>query len=817
VQAPILFGDYYLIEKVAMGGMAEVFKGVNYGAEGFERICALKRVLPHIAEDQDFIDMFIDEAKIAAQLQHPNISQVYHLGQVDHAYFIAMEFISGKDLRSIFDRAKARNIQLDIGLCVYVVKEICEALDYAHQKRNANMEPLHIIHRDISLQNILLSYDGSVKLIDFGIAKAANKINKTQVGILKGKFSYMSPEQAKGQQIDQRADLFALGIVLYELLTLERCFFGESDFSTIERVRNVDYTPPKKIRREIPTSLEKIISKALSYDIQKRYQSAADFKEALDGFLRREGDQYQKNQQQRTSAQKFMFMVFRAEIEKEQNKMADFHRYAMQNIPEAQKAVSLQAKQLNYLPTTTKYPKSLSDSPEKTNIVSLRSRLFFLLMIAVLTVLISLSYLKYITLNQSIVTISLVNTTSNANITMKSIDGTIQYQSIHHLIVQDIPSGKYLIEINSNGYYPFTQEIEIQAGDKIDFPIQLQRNENLNLVSFYSTPTSAQIYINQKEVGNSPLKIYLEKGNYQLSVQKNGYFNDSSNFKVQQSEQTIDCQLIPNEVELSLFPNTQQIQFSYQHPNFTKDWEYMGMGQVKKRIPNDGLSKIKAQGNQLKTVIYQIGQYQSAIVNESIKLDSGTNNTLPINIDLGTKITPQPNQPSNTNALPLSSTELAIPTVNPIDLLPPPSLNPTINLSENTIPIPTPTPILTPAITKPSSPQPQPKPKIIPPKKTQPRVVVPAQTEDQEEEVKPKAKAVAVEEDKQPGLLKLTSKPPAEVFYQGQSLGWTPIVNYSMPEGVHRMKLKWNDGALDQDITVVIEPGKETLRKYVRP
>ena len=170
MRAPSKFDEYYLIERIAVGGMAEVFKGVSYGAEGFERLSAVKRVLPHIAEDKEFIEMFIDEAKIAAQLQHPNIGQVFHLGQSEGKYFIAMEFISGQDLRAIFDRARERGTPLDLGWCAYMVKEVCEALDYAHRKTNARQEPMHLIHRDVSPQNIIVSYDGGTKLIDFGIA-----------------------------------------------------------------------------------------------------------------------------------------------------------------------------------------------------------------------------------------------------------------------------------------------------------------------------------------------------------------------------------------------------------------------------------------------------------------------------------------------------------------------------------------------------------------------------------------------------------------------------------------------------------------------
>jgi eukaryotic-like serine/threonine-protein kinase len=328
LKAPVKFDEYYLIERVAVGGMAEVFKGVSYGAEGFERVSAVKRVLPHVAEDKDFIEMFIDEAQIAAQLQHPNIGQVYHLGQRDERYFIAMEFISGQDLRAIFDRARELQQPLDLAWCAYIIREVCGALEYAHLKRDSQQRPMHLIHRDVSPQNILVGYDGGVKLIDFGIAKASNKINKTQVGILKGKFSYMSPEQARGHQLDPRTDLFALAIVLYELITLERCFLGQTDFSTIERVRNIEYTSPRKIRRDIPAALEKIVQKGLSRDPNDRYQSASDFQEALTKFLQRHAPRFTRAQ-----GHQYIQRLFRAEIEAEQLRFDEFRRYATEHIP----------------------------------------------------------------------------------------------------------------------------------------------------------------------------------------------------------------------------------------------------------------------------------------------------------------------------------------------------------------------------------------------------------------------------------------------------------------------------------------------------
>lgn len=282
---PIPFGKYYLLERINVGGMAEVFKAKTVGVEGFERIVALKRILPSIAEDEEFITMFIDEAKIAVQLQHANIAQIFDLGKVDDSYFIALEYVNGRDLRAIFDELRKRGERMPVAQVCYFIMQLCEGLDYAHNKRDVQGRDLNLVHRDVSPQNVLLGYEGEVKLIDFGIAKAAGKASKTQAGILKGKFGYMSPEQVRGLPIDRRSDIFALGIVLYEMLTGERLFIGESDFSTLEKVRNVEIIPPSSFNAEIPDKLERIVLKALEKNVEDRYQNAIDLHDDLQLFM----------------------------------------------------------------------------------------------------------------------------------------------------------------------------------------------------------------------------------------------------------------------------------------------------------------------------------------------------------------------------------------------------------------------------------------------------------------------------------------------------------------------------------------------------
>ncbi|MBX3250563.1 MAG: serine/threonine protein kinase, partial [Myxococcales bacterium] len=313
MKKPIPFGKYLLLERVNVGGMAEVFKAKAFGVEGFERLVAVKRILPSIAEDQEFITMFIDEAKIAVQLTHANVAQIFDLGRVSDSYFIAMEFVRGKDLRAIFDRVRKRGETVPVPMACYVIMKICEGLDYAHNKKDSAGRDLHLVHRDVSPQNILLSYDGEIKLIDFGIAKAANKAGKTQAGILKGKFGYMSPEQVRGLPLDRRSDVFSVGIVLYELLTGERLFVGESDFSTLEKVRNVEIMPPSTYNRKIPEELEQIVLKALAKDVDDRYQTAMDLHDDLQSFMYTSGNFFA-----RKDLASYMKKAFSDEIAKEE-------------------------------------------------------------------------------------------------------------------------------------------------------------------------------------------------------------------------------------------------------------------------------------------------------------------------------------------------------------------------------------------------------------------------------------------------------------------------------------------------------------------
>ncbi|HKB79465.1 MAG TPA: TonB family protein, partial [Thermoanaerobaculia bacterium] len=255
------------------------------GVEGFQKTVAIKKILPHLSDNQDFIDMFIDEAKLAAQLTHNNIIHIYDLGKIQSSYYIAMEYVDGCDLKTILNQARERVQPLTPELSVFIASKIAAALDYAHRKRDFEGKDLGLVHRDVSPQNVLISKEGDIKLCDFGIAKAASKASHTQAGALKGKLQYMSPEQAWGKPIDRRSDVFALATVLFEMLTGRQLFTGENEISILEQVREARVEPPSKSNDEVPPEIDRIVLKALQLEPANRYETAGDMARDLDSVL----------------------------------------------------------------------------------------------------------------------------------------------------------------------------------------------------------------------------------------------------------------------------------------------------------------------------------------------------------------------------------------------------------------------------------------------------------------------------------------------------------------------------------------------------
>jgi eukaryotic-like serine/threonine-protein kinase len=278
---------YTITERLDHGGMAEVFRGVAESIEGFKKSVAIKRVLPNLTKNQKFVAMFLDEARLSLFLQHANIVQVFDISRTpDNAYFLVMEYVDGCNLKSLLERQKQKNRRLDVGHSIYLMIECCKALHYAHSLEHPETnEPLGIVHRDISPPNILLSKNGEIKLVDFGLAKANSQIESTDPGVVKGKFSYLSPEAASGLEVDHRADVFAVGILLWELFTGRRLFYGETDYQTVELVRQARVPSMAALNPEIDPEIEAVVRKALARDPKDRYTHAADLGDALSHFL----------------------------------------------------------------------------------------------------------------------------------------------------------------------------------------------------------------------------------------------------------------------------------------------------------------------------------------------------------------------------------------------------------------------------------------------------------------------------------------------------------------------------------------------------
>ncbi|MBX7102332.1 MAG: serine/threonine protein kinase, partial [Myxococcaceae bacterium] len=281
----VAFGRYQLLERLAVGGMAELFLARAQGDGGFSKTCVVKRVLPHLAADAGFVSMFLDEARLAARLDHPGIAQIFDLGKVGTDYYLAMEYLAGEDAAAILAKLEDRQRQLPVPLAVQIVALAADALHFAHEHRGDDGRPLQVVHRDVSPGNLFVTYRGQVKVLDFGIAHGAGRLGRTEPGQVKGKTAYMSPEQSLAQPVDRRTDVWALGVCLYELLTARRLFTGRTAVETALQVVQDPIPSLRAARPEVPEALEQVVMQALERDVQQRWPTAQAFAEALRPFL----------------------------------------------------------------------------------------------------------------------------------------------------------------------------------------------------------------------------------------------------------------------------------------------------------------------------------------------------------------------------------------------------------------------------------------------------------------------------------------------------------------------------------------------------
>ncbi len=276
---------YHVTKKIDAGGMAEIYLGEAESIEGIKRKVAIKRVLPNLNKNAKFIQMFLDEARLSMQLAHANIVQVFDVGEAGGTYFIVMEFVEGYNLRKLFQRTVEVGYRIPVEIACFITMEACKGLGFAHSKTDSDGQHLHIVHRDLSPPNIMVSKSGEVKVTDFGLAKAMTQLTVTDPGVVKGKFSYLSPEATEGLAVDHRADIFAAGIVLWEMLANRRLFLGKTDMDTVELVKQAKIPPLSKFNSQVTPEFETIVNRSLAKDPRKRFLSAKEFGEALANYL----------------------------------------------------------------------------------------------------------------------------------------------------------------------------------------------------------------------------------------------------------------------------------------------------------------------------------------------------------------------------------------------------------------------------------------------------------------------------------------------------------------------------------------------------
>ena len=276
---------YKIVEKVDAGGMAEIYKAKAITIDGFEKTVAIKRILPSLCTQPKFVNMFLDEARLSMHLNHTNIVQVFDVGRAQGTYFMVMEFVEGHNLRRLFQRLTEVGLRFPVHITLFVITEMLKGLAHAHERRDASGNLLGIVHRDVSPPNVLVSNSGEVKLTDFGLAKAVTQAELTDPGIVKGKFSYLSPEAVDGRQVDHRADIFSVGVVLWELLANRRLFLGKSEMETVELVQKADVPSLTLLNPDVPEELDKLVQKSLARDPRKRFHSCREMGDALTAFL----------------------------------------------------------------------------------------------------------------------------------------------------------------------------------------------------------------------------------------------------------------------------------------------------------------------------------------------------------------------------------------------------------------------------------------------------------------------------------------------------------------------------------------------------
>lgn len=533
---PQAFGRFYLVDRIATGGMAEIFKAKTFSEGGFENLLVIKRILPHIGTNEDFVEMFIDEAKVSAALQHANIVRIYDFGKIHDNYFIAMECVDGKDVRNLLRKLGRERRYMPVEVAAFITHEIAKGLDYAHGKRDIANNPYGIIHRDISPSNLLLSYEGEVKIADFGIAKAESNAYQTRDGVLKGKFEYMSPEQASGREIDHRSDLFSLGIILWEMLTGRRLFKTDSEVATLKKIRECDFKPPTKLNARIPEALEAIVMKALSLHPEDRYQSGMQMADDLRAFLMPKTPDSVR-QEFRT----LLHELFAEEIESERLRL------------QRGSVVALDLHKAAPVDGWERSPGTMTQTAAPTDTRAMLPWLGGLVALMLVFGALILGGVAWLLQNaqvqpQPVPQPAVVVTTGALDVIVLPaarilVNGKLEKEGTE-LALADLPPGSYQIRLEAEGHEPLEEAVQVAAGAPTRFARTLKRlpaaapapapvaapepapvADGPPKVRFTSSPDGANVTIDGKAVGRTPLT--WDKGSpgstYQVRLSKEGY------------------------------------------------------------------------------------------------------------------------------------------------------------------------------------------------------------------------------------------------------------------------------------------------------
>ncbi len=565
------FGRYYLLRHIATGGMAEIYLSKQIGLEGFEKLLVVKKILNQYLENEEFITMFLDEARLAAKLDHPNIVRIYDLGKQDRNYYIAMEYIPGEDLRTILRKVSKQSKLVPQQHTLHIISSVCEALDYAHKKKDATGKPLGIIHRDISPQNVMVSYEGNVKLLDFGIAKATTQSNETEAGVLKGKYAYMSPEQAKGQKLDNRSDIFSVGILLFEMLTNHRLFKTASQLDTLKKLVYEEIPSPKEFNADISDELEAIVMKALAKDVDKRYSSAREFQHDIEDYLA-------KNRivASTTRVSEFMQETFKEEIvnlqaleqkiDEEQKELsiddiADISNddglgqldtgLSSFNINRGGNTSLSSWSKIGTSATNASYHSQSGVFSAQTPITNIGNSgstkyLIFITIIAILGIGGFLGY-KYLENNKKtdkkVVEVKKVTGSVYIKSTPSSAEILVngdKYKGSTPTIIKDLPINELIIiKVKKTGFEDSVKEITLKDKKTQNIEIKLKKSEtNVGIIKISSEPKGATIYLDSKKLDKvTPATIEgVLVGKHSIVLDLKGYDSYSFEFEVEKNK-----------------------------------------------------------------------------------------------------------------------------------------------------------------------------------------------------------------------------------------------------------------------------------------